>query len=156
VLNIARLPDHRVVYDKPSKDGSAKLNVRAEKGKTVWGVLYRIDLAECENLRKSEGGYRPRAIEVEVEPKGRIQKAISYCYEDKPHAEEIPYDWYLKYVVAGACFHRLSEKYLVDSLIVVARPDSDEARRMEARQILARPPNLAEKRPWFYQLLRTK
>lgn len=84
------------VCDKPSTDGSAKLNIRPDADGAVAGVVYQIDDAERPRLDAAEPRYR--AIET---PAG-----LAYAYDGPPTLAR-PHDWYVDLVVAGARSHGL-------------------------------------------------
>ncbi len=81
-------------YDKPSHDGSAKLNIRRAPGGSVRGVVYEIADAERASLDAVEPGYT--AIETPV--------GLAYAYEGEA-SEMPPHDWYVAIVEAGSRSH---------------------------------------------------
>jgi hypothetical protein len=81
----------RAVYDKPSLDGSAKLNLRPDPESTVSGVVYEIDDGDRAALDAAEPAYEP--VELSV--------GLAYIYRGEP-ATAAPFDWYVELVVAGA------------------------------------------------------
>ncbi|MGD2043487.1 MAG: GNAT family N-acetyltransferase, partial [Acidimicrobiia bacterium] len=95
----------KLVYDKPSTDGSAKLNIRPAPGGSVPGVLYEIEDGERQRLDEAEPGYRPIGVDVG----GR--RALTYTYEGHPH-DRLPYDWYVAVATAGAAQHGLTDRHL--------------------------------------------
>lgn len=82
------------VYDKPSVDGSAKLNIRADGDGVTEGVIYELDDPDRPLLDAAEPGYDP--IETEV--------GLSYAYRGEP-ATILPHDWYVATVAQGAASH---------------------------------------------------
>ena len=60
VVKTAVLGGWRAVYDKPSVDGSAKLNIRPDPIGAVSGVVYEVDPLERDLLDRAEP--RKRAI----------------------------------------------------------------------------------------------
>lgn len=96
----ATLKGWRAVYDKPSTDGSAKLNIRRDTSEEVHGVIYEIDDAEREALDSAEPGYTPIIVMVEGE------RLLTYTYEGRPFNGP-PFDWYVEMVEAGARHHGL-------------------------------------------------
>jgi gamma-glutamylcyclotransferase len=99
-IGTATLPEWRLVCDKPSTDGSSKLNIRPDPTTSVQGVVYEIEDADREALDDAEPLYE--AIEVTVSG----SRAVTYAYRGEPHGEP-PYDWYMETVVAGAEHHGL-------------------------------------------------
>jgi len=95
-------------YDKPSVDGSAKLNIVEEAGSNVLGVLYQIADEERSALDAAEPGYTP--IEVEsVTPDGRL-RALTYRWTGE-RADSLPYPWYMGMAQLGARQHGLPDAY---------------------------------------------
>ena len=97
IVGTAELPGWRAVYDKPSVDGSAKLNIRAHATSTVQGVVYEIDGRERELLDAAEPGYTP--IDTPV--------GLAYAYDGEA-ATVLPADWYVAIIEAGAQAHGLT------------------------------------------------
>jgi Gamma-glutamyl cyclotransferase, AIG2-like len=90
-LGTATLRGWRAVYDKPSQDGSAKVNIRRDAAGTVTGVRYEIDSSERPRLDAAEPGYE--ALDTSV--------GVTYAYQGPP-SSAAPYDWYVALVEAGA------------------------------------------------------
>jgi ribosomal protein S18 acetylase RimI-like enzyme len=99
----------QVTYDKPSGDGSAKLNIRRDPGAAAPGVIYDIEEGERPALDAAEPGYTPLIVTVDG------QSVLTYSFEGKPHPG-LPYDWYVATAVLGASSHGLDTMHLeVDS-----------------------------------------
>lgn len=96
VAGTAVLPGWRAVYDKPSVDGSAKLNIRPDSGAAVSGVVYEIEPRERDLLDRGEPSDRPIATPV----------GLTYAYEGEATLEP-PFGWYVDLVEAGARSHGL-------------------------------------------------
>ena len=94
IIGTAVLAGWRAVYDKPSVDGSAKLNIRANEAGVVVGVVYEIEDAERDGLAAVEQGYTP--IDTSV--------GLAYAYEGQA-SSSLPYDWYVAMVEEGAYAH---------------------------------------------------
>jgi len=95
-IDTALLHGWRAVYDKPSVDGSAKLNIRPDAERSVAGVVYEIDLGERDLLDRAEPRYRPITTPV----------GLTYAYEGEATPEP-PFGWYVDLVEAGARAHGL-------------------------------------------------
>lgn len=93
------------VYDKPSLDGSAKLNIRPDGQGYVEGVIYEIEDGERQRLDEAEPLYTPLKVEVDG------LEALVYVYEGEPFAA-LPYDWYVAVAVTGARSHGLDSGHL--------------------------------------------
>lgn len=74
VVGTGELRGWAAVYDKPSTDGSAKLNLRSSETGATPGVVYRIDDDEAPALARAEPGYVSTTLEVD----GR--EVVSYIY----------------------------------------------------------------------------
>lgn len=114
----------RVVYDKPSTDGSAKLNIRPDPEGSVHGVIYELSDGDRPALDAAEPLYR--AIEVTV----GNEAMLAYTYEGEA-SDELPYDWYVATVLVGAQSHGLPTESLevsvaADPLAPGIHPSQDE------------------------------
>jgi ribosomal protein S18 acetylase RimI-like enzyme len=101
----------QAVYDKPSVDGSAKLNIRPAEGFVVDGVLFEIEDSEREALDHAEPRYDPISIDVG----GR--EALTYTWTAEAFTG-LPYEWYVSMVEAGANSHGVQPPHAE-----VAQPD---------------------------------
>ena len=122
VIGVATLDGWTVVCDKPSLDGSTKLNIRADPTGAAHGVVYEIDDDDRPALDSSEPGYTPVILELDGSP------TLTYAYEGEPHSGP-PYDWYLATARSGAASHGLEEARTAiepgpDSLAPGIRPAS--------------------------------
>ena len=98
-VGTAVLSGWQTVYDKPSTDGTAKLNIRPRPGAETRGVVYEIDDHERAALDAAEPRYRP--IETPL--------GLTYHYEGEP-AGVPPADWYVALVEAGAQAHGIDRE----------------------------------------------
>lgn len=112
VIGQATLDGWTVVCDKPSLDGSAKLNIRADPSGEALGIVYEIDDDDRRSLDEFELGYTPIVVEVDGNP------TLTYTYEGDPHPGA-PYDWYMATAVLGAASHGIGGR----SLAVETSPD---------------------------------
>lgn len=97
-IGTAVLDGWKVVYDKPSADGSSKLNIRPAPKEKAHGVVYELADEDRASLDVAEPRYTP--IEVPIE--GR--DVLTYTYEGAPSVQR-PYDWYVAMVRIGAESH---------------------------------------------------
>jgi len=84
----------RTAYDKPSRDGSAKLNLRPDPTGSVSGVVYEVEERDRPRLDAAEPGYE--ALETPV--------GWTYVYRGEPTSSR-PSDRYVALVDAGARAH---------------------------------------------------
>ena len=115
-LGIGRLPGHMLRWHKLGRDGSGKCDI-AESGEQadgVWGVLYRIALAEKPLLDRIEGlgiGYDEEEVRVETSDGSRA--ALTYrAKPDRIDAQLRPLAGYKRYVLLGAREHGLPAAYV--------------------------------------------
>ena len=109
------------VYDKPSLDGSSKLNIRPAEASKVCGALYEIDDDERALLDDAEPNYDPVEVLVAASTGEKVE-ALTYKWSGKPHSR-LPYDWYVALVEAGARHRHLPDPYVSQHLTVAIDPD---------------------------------
>lgn len=102
-VGTAAIEGWRLVYDKPSTDGSAKLNIRPDPTGRVEGMVYQIEDDEREALDRAEPLYTPTEVDVGEYP------ALTYHYEGEP-TDATPYDWYVAVARLGAASLGLDEE----------------------------------------------
>ena len=130
---VATLKGHRLAFHKRGADGSGKADARATGSvqDRVYGVVFRVDVAELTDLDGFERGYARRWVRVSMSGAGTTR---AFCYEAlETHVEPglRPFDWYRDIVVTGAREHGLPSGY-VRSLIehpTIADPDPDRRSR---------------------------
>ncbi len=125
VVGIACLSDWKLTWNKVSRDGSGKANLKKLKKSQVWGVVYRIPDHKIPDLDKIEGGYQRREIEVHF-PNQDKRLVFTYVSENRDANLE-PYQWYKDLVVKGAVEHSLPKDYIDQIKQVGAKPDTREA-----------------------------
>lgn len=116
-LGVTRLAGWAPVYDKPSRDGSSKLNI-TEDGSEVYGVVYEIADEERTALDNAEPGYQPMEVRLESGMEGLTYRWIGTGSATRP------YDWYVSTVLSGATRHELPEGYVDARLNIETDPDS--------------------------------
>lgn len=141
-LGTAVLHGWSPTYDKPSRDGSAKLNIKPTGGGEVRGVLYRIDGEERPALDAAEDRYDAIWMEATSSP-GDTVEALTYRWRGIP-SRRLPYDWYVAVVQAGAREHGIPETYysnhlsaetMADPEVPGVRPDVQDKEQLQ--QIVA-------------------
>jgi len=131
-VTVARLPDHRLTFDKLGRDDSNKCSFTAAEGETLWGVVYRIAAQDLPALDEAEG---PGYDRVEVRVAAPKEWLAVFTYRARPDwiGRGWPYDWYRELVVTGARHHALPAEHVARIAGVTAVPDPD-ARRSRANR----------------------
>jgi len=106
----AEFPGYKFIYNKKSKDGTAKANVEKDDAAKVSGVCFEVDEEDLEILKKYEGGYDQRNIEVTDENRNKV-KAITYISASVDNALGASTE-YKSIVLSGAKHWGLSEEYI--------------------------------------------
>jgi gamma-glutamylcyclotransferase len=134
-VGIGYLSEHKLMFDKVSRDGSAKADAfftGKEKDK-VWGVVYEISedgktrLDEYEGLGKS---YDEKKVKIHREQGKPIDAGV---YVAQPGhvamaAQLFPYDWYKQQILMGAIQHGLPAPYVRMLANYPSRNDRDSIR----------------------------
>ena len=107
----------RLCFHKRSVDGSAK----ADAFKTgvasdhVWGAIYAIPQSQKPALDEFEFlgvGYDEATVRVEVEGRSHIDCSLYQARTEAIDPALLPYDWYVKLVIAGARECSLPANYI--------------------------------------------
>lgn len=101
-VGTAAITGWRLVYDKPSTDGSAKLNIRPDPTGRVEGMVYQIEDDERDALDRAEPRYTPIEVDIGGDP------IFTYHYQGEP-TDAPPYDWYVAVARLGAASLGLDE-----------------------------------------------
>jgi len=124
----ARLENHRLMFHKKGRDGSAKCDVeQTDDGEAgVYGVVFRILAAEKILLDEHEGlgrGYGEKPVLLCSGPESSLT-AVTYF---ATHIDENlkPYHWYKEHVIRGAREHNLPPEYVqaIREIDSIADPD---------------------------------
>jgi len=118
---VAQLDAHRLVFNKPSADGSGKANLIPEPGSVAWGVVWSIPLAAWPTLDGFEPGYRRAPCRVR-DGAGQWHSAQVYLWESAD-AEQLPYAGYVAHLLEGAREHGLPDAFIHFLAGVRTRPD---------------------------------
>jgi gamma-glutamylcyclotransferase len=129
----------RLTFDKVSTDGSGKCDIEATGNPTdrVYGVIFRIAVAEEHSLDEAEGlgyGYRKDEL-IAVTSEGPVA-AVAYFATEKDPALR-PYDWYKAFVVQGATENTLPTAYIEFIRAIPSQTDSNAHRRVKNEALLA-------------------
>jgi gamma-glutamylcyclotransferase len=101
----ARLPDWRLVFNKPGRDGSGKANLIEQPGAESWGVVWEVSEDDWPTLDAFEPGYRRDPCRV-FDLTGAVLHAHVYLYLE-PGPDLTPWLWYLEHLLEGAREHDL-------------------------------------------------
>jgi len=110
---LGRLENYELAFNKKVRGGSAGANIRPAAGKTVEGVLYKINESAFRNLDRFEGApVHYRRIEVTVrDSDGRTVPAQAFI-ATKVEKGLHPAAHYLKTILDGAAEHNLPAEYM--------------------------------------------
>jgi len=110
---LARLENYELAFNKKVRGGSAGANIRPAAGKSVEGVLYKINESTFRNLDRFEGApVHYRRIEVTVRDRdGRTITAQAFI-ATKVEKGLRPAAHYLKTILEGAAEHSLPTEYI--------------------------------------------
>lgn len=100
---IAELRAHKLEFNKPSNDGSAKVNIERNASSKVLGVVFEIsasDLAELDRYEGVAGGHYKRK-NVQVKSEGGQHGAITYVALRKAEGLK-PKAEYVRKIIEGA------------------------------------------------------
>ena len=115
-LGVARLPDHRVMFNRRSvRTGTGVADVMPAGGESVWGVLYEVDEAGLASLDRKEGydrAYRREPLAVELASDGSRQLAMTYSVREKEPVEVQPSESYLESILSAADERGLPAAYV--------------------------------------------
>ena len=109
----ASLPNYELRFNKKVRGGTAGANVQPAIGKTVHGVLYKIDESTFRSLDRYEGVPEHfRRIEVLVTPDGGQPVPALVYIASKIEKGLRPAAHYLQAMLDGAGEHSLPEAYI--------------------------------------------
>lgn len=134
------LKGYRLLFNKRSKDGSRKANIQKTSvdNDSVWGVIQKIALADKPKLDKYEGlgnGYVYMNFNEWVDDEYRT--IHSYIALETEYLNEgAPYEWYLKFIMAGAIQNSFPSEYIAQLKRIDSISDMNEKRRVNNERIL--------------------
>jgi cation transport regulator ChaC len=109
----AHLPNYELRFNKKVRGGTAGANVQPMQGKTVYGVLYKIEDAAFRSLDRYEGvPEHYRRIEVRVTPEGGQAVPAQVYIATKVEKGLRPAGHYLQAILEGAGEHGLPVTYI--------------------------------------------
>ena len=109
----ASLPNYEVRFNKKVRGGTAGANIQPAPGKTVHGVLYKIEEGAFRSLDRYEGvPDHYRRIEVQVTPEGGQPVPAQIYIAQKVEKGLRPSTQYLQAMLDGAGEHNLPASYI--------------------------------------------
>jgi gamma-glutamylcyclotransferase len=109
----ATLPNFELRFNKKVRGGTAGANVQPAPGKTVYGVLYKIDESTFRSLDRYEGvPEHYRRIEIRVTPDGGQPIPAQVYIASKIEKGLRPSAHYLQAILDGAGEHSLPADYI--------------------------------------------
>lgn len=108
-----RIENYEMVFNKKSRGGAATANIRTAPGKTVYGVLYKINDSAFRNLDRYEGvPEHYRRIEVNVTDGAGNKVGAQVYIATKVENGLRPAPHYLQTILGGASEHGLPAQYI--------------------------------------------
>jgi gamma-glutamylcyclotransferase len=109
----ASLPNYEVRFNKKVRGGTAGANIQMASGKTVHGVLYKVEENALRSLDRYEGvPEHYRRIEVQVTPEGGQPVPAQIYIASKVEKGLRPSPSYLQAMLDGAGEHNLPASYI--------------------------------------------
>ena len=109
----ASLPNYEVRFNKKVRGGTAGANIQMASGKTVHGVLYKVEEGAMRSLDRYEGvPDHYRRIEVQVTPEGGQPVPAQIYIASKLEKGLRPSPAYLQAMLDGAGEHNLPASYI--------------------------------------------
>ena len=110
---LGRLENYELAFNKKVRGGTAGANIRQAAGKSVEGVLYRINESAFRNLDRAEGApVHYRRIQVTVKDRDGKPIAAQVFIATKVEKGLRPAGHYLKTILEGATEHNLPAEYV--------------------------------------------
>jgi gamma-glutamylcyclotransferase len=109
----AHLPNYELRFNKKLRGGTAGANVQPLQGKTVYGVLYKIEETAFRSLDRYEGvPEHYRRIEVRVTPEDGQAVSAQVYIATRVEKGLRPAGHYLQAILEGAGEHGLPVTYI--------------------------------------------
>jgi len=136
-IGVGTAENYRLVFTKPSKDGSGKATMEKRGHAHTLGVIFEINESERPSLDEAERGYDREHIWVWV-PSKQCKKRVATYLAAERNDKLLPYDWYLALMVRGAEENGLPEDYtrLLEKQASVVDTDTSRNARKKALKIL--------------------
>ena len=108
-----RLENHELLFNKKVRGGTSEANIQPARGKTVFGVLYKITDAALRSLDRSTGvPMAYRRIEVSALDAGGNKVNAQAYIASKVEKGFRPAGHYLQNILDGAAENGLPEEYV--------------------------------------------
>jgi len=120
-LGAGELDAYRLIFNKPSSDGSGKANLVPAPGAKAWGVVWSLPAKAWRLLDGFEPGYTRQPCRLRG-VSGEWHSAQVYLWLP-PGPEQRPFASYLEHLREGAREHRLPAEFLEQLNRVETRPD---------------------------------
>jgi hypothetical protein len=103
-VGVAKLTDHRVVFNKRSKDGTGKANIASDKpgGPGVWGAVFELKNEQLKKLKTFEQGYFLREGLRVTMSSGELKQVTLFCAEPSETQTLGPSAEYLEKILNAA------------------------------------------------------
>jgi len=109
----ARLENYELAFNKKVRGGTAGANIRPASGKSVEGILYKINESAFRNLDRFEGApVHYRRIQVDVKDRDGKTIVAQAFIATKVEKGLHPAGHYLKTILDGAAEHNLPPEYV--------------------------------------------
>ncbi|MGH9679184.1 MAG: gamma-glutamylcyclotransferase family protein [Candidatus Acidiferrales bacterium] len=109
----AHLPNYELRFNKKVRGGTAGANVQPAPGKTVYGVLYKIEESSFRSLDRYEGvPEHYRRIEVRVTPENGDPVPAQVYIASRVEKGLRPAAHYLQTILDGAGEHSFPASYI--------------------------------------------
>jgi len=131
----AMVTGYRLLFNKPSTDGSGKANVEQHGGSQVWGVLYSIPDADLAVLDEGEVGYYRIQLQVSTPDSARHEAWVYLASSPSNDSGLRPYTWYKRFLVEGAREHALPADYIATLEDIDAVQDANQGRDRRKRAL---------------------
>ncbi len=129
----ATLTGYRLVFEKPSLDGSGKATIIPDPNSSVEGAIFTYSDEEHDALKQCEGGYSETPVTLATDA-GPFQ-AETFVANKRVKTLK-PFDWYVEHIVAGGQKLGLPADYLAALAEAPTTKDMDAKRVADERVFL--------------------
>lgn len=134
-LGLAHIAGYRLVFDKVSKDRSSKADCEytGNPADRTYGGVFEVSVRDLDSLDRAEGasgtspGYRRMTVVIETDA-GPVEATTYVANASHKRRDVLPFDWYVKHVLAGAGEFGLPAEYCAKVADTQTQTDSDADR----------------------------